>query len=118
MPSYLLENRGAFKKNPNRTRTDAVDGREIGSAPAHLDSQHAAAWAEIVDNAIPGTLGQSDRIAVELMARLLVKLRDGMAAAGEIALLANLQARFGCTPADRSRVVARPQPKKNDFDDL
>lgn len=119
LPGTVLDARGSFRKNPNRKRNDAVDDREIGSAPAHLDAQHAAAWAEIVDNSIPGTLGRSDRIAVEITARLLVKVRDGVATSGETALLANLQARFGGTPADRSRVSApQPKAKRNEFADF
>lgn len=118
MPSYLLEARGSFKRNPNRKRVDVVDDRALGDPPEHLNESERAAWLELAANATPDTLSRADRIALELTARLLLKMRSGEARASELTLLAGQLAKFGCTPADRSRVVATPKPKTNDFDDI
>ena len=118
MPSYLLEGRGSFKKNPNRKRVDVVDDRALGDPPEHLDESERAAWLELASNATPGTLSKADRVALELTARLLLKMRSGESKAAELTLLAGQLAKFGCTPADRSRVTAIPKPKANDFADL
>ena len=118
MPSYLLENRGAFKKNPNRKRTDVVDARALGDPPEHLDEAERAAWAELAGNALPDVLSRADRTTLELTVSLLLKLRSGVAMASELSLLATQLAKLGMSPADRSRVVAIPKPKTNAFDDI
>lgn len=118
MPSYLLDARGAYKKNPNRTRVDVVDGRELGAPPEHLDEAGRAAWLELAGNATPDTLSRADRVALELTTRLLLKMRSGEAKAAELTLLAGQLAKFGCTPADRTRVTAIPRKEHNEFDDL
>jgi len=118
MPSYLLEGRGAFKKNPNRKRVDAVDDRALGDPPEHLNEAERAAWIELAGNALPDTLGRADRTTLELTVSLLLKLRSGAAMASELSLLATQLAKLGMSPADRSRVVAIPKPKPNDFADL
>lgn len=118
MPSYLLEARGSFKKNPNRKRVDVVDGRTLGGPPEHLSEPERAAWIELADNALPDTLGRADRTTLELTVSLLLKLRSGAAMASELSLLATQLAKLGMSPADRSRVAAIPKAKKNDFADL
>jgi hypothetical protein len=118
IPSYLLENRGAYKKNPNRKRNDPVDDRALGDPPEHLNKSERAAWLELAGNALPDTLGRADRTTLELTVSLLLKLRSGAAMASELSLLATQLAKLGMSPADRSRVVAIPKPKTNDFVDL
>ncbi len=121
-PSNILELRGAFEKNPQRRREEPNVDRELGAAPGHFDDSRCAAWAEIVELAPEGVLTKADRIAIEMLADLLVRYRASMTPGGDKFTSADrrdlmaILARFGMTAADRSRVAA---PKyKEDTGDL
>lgn len=118
LSSSALEARGAFALNPNRKRSDPVDERGIGPAPSHMSVDLCAAWDEIVGNTIPGTLGQADRLAVEVCARLLLKIRTGEATAGEMSLFTNTLGKMGCLPADRNRITIKKKAAGNAFADI
>jgi hypothetical protein len=111
-PSNILDLRGAFDKNPQRRREEPkVDG-ELGPPPDHFDGARRCAWSEIVDMAPEGVLTKADRIAIEMLADLLVNYRASMTPDGNRFTSADrrdlmaLLARFGMTAADRSRVAA------------
>jgi len=111
-PSNVLELRGAFEKNPQRRREEPkVDG-DLGPPPDHFDDARCAAWRELTETAPQGVLTKADRIAVEMLADLMVRYRASMTQAGEKFTSADrrdlmaLLARFGMTAADRSRVAA------------
>ena len=116
-PSNVLELRGAFDKNPQRRREEPEVDPEIGQPPEHFDEARCAAWAELIDMAPEGVLTKADRIAVEMLADLMVRYRASMRPDGEKFTSADrrdlmaLLARFGMTAADRSRVAA---PKDKD----
>lgn len=109
---------GAFNKNP--ARLAAREGEpepqdQIGPAPPHLSEAASGCWREIVNGCHAGVLSPADALAVELAAVLLAELRAGPAAfpTSRLGVLITLLRAFGSTPADRSRVKARPAPKKS-----
>ncbi len=116
-PSNVLALSGAFDKNPNRRRVEPIVDVDLGNAPAHFDEARKAAWAEIIDQAPEGVLTKSDRIAIEMLADLLVRYRASMVPGGKRFISADRRdmlaflSRFGMTAADRSRVAVN---KKDD----
>lgn len=86
----------------------AQDG-ELGDPPACLMDAEREAWREIADQAPPDWLTKSDRLTVELTARLTAKTRAGLATAGEVATLKRLLGELGCNPAVRG-TLALPEP--------
>ena len=85
--------------------------------PKHLDAGQRAAWREIVAMG-GGLLAQSDRLAVELAARLTVRMRaDDALPASTIAQFAALLHRLGLTSAGR-RSIDRVRDSQDDGDDF
>lgn len=114
-PTNVLELRGAYVKNPQRKRkAEPKPTAGIGlfsEGPTDL----AAIWNEVVAQTVPGVMTVSDRLALELVCRLLAEIRQhpGELSVGKVTALCNLLGRFGLTPADRSKVAA-PEAEKED----
>tara|TARA_B100002003_G_scaffold193510_1_gene183019 strand:- start:2876 stop:3250 length:375 start_codon:yes stop_codon:yes gene_type:complete len=110
----------AWKKNPQRRREEFEPVGDIGPAPESLTVEFEI-WDELVAMFPPGILGSSDRVALEVLCRLVFKMRydfENMSAA-QIARLENLLGRFGLTPSDRSKVAPQLGGKKeNPFDGM
>lgn len=108
-PMQLALLDGSFSKNPQRYR-DRLSAEiptlrnPLGSPPEGLNQWELAAWHEITSYAPPGTFGESDRIAVELTARLMGRVRTGRAKASDIQTLRAMLSEFGLTPASRSKI--------------
>ena len=122
-PTEILELRGAFQANPSRRRpATPKSNKELGLPPKGLTDIEQACWAEIVTNIPPGVLTAGDRVIVEVIARLMAKLRtEGLSAmkSAELNLLLNGLGRCGMTPADRSRVFGLPAtPERSAWDAL
>lgn len=79
------------------------------------------AWDYIASTAPSGTLFRRDRVYLQVAAELYVVLCTEGAAKMHPARLARLEmmlAKLGLSPADASRVSARPtEPTGSDFDD-
>jgi hypothetical protein len=119
LPSKILEMRGAFDKNPSRgrEREGEPEGDGLpGDPPDTLTPDEQAAWREIVSLAYPGTLSSGDRLALEYGAVLLVYLRQEryMVPAPLLGRWEAFLAKFGMTPADRSRVKSTVKKKEDD----
>jgi len=113
-PTEILDAKGSFIKHPEYKRPDEpVVTKPLGSPPAHLTPEQKKAWKEIAKQIPPGVAKQADRLSMEMMSVLLCKFRDGTAKASESAQLINLLARFGMTPADRTKVSAGEAPKQS-----
>jgi hypothetical protein len=122
MPGRPRKPTHLHKLEGTRTRTNRRDEPQptgpLGDPPSCLPGDTAAAWREIADALAPGVAGNSDRIAVEIVARLLARLRspEGVTAA-EIACLHRGLASLGMTPAARSKVAPPVRdPKKAEAD--
>ena len=114
-PTKIAELRGAYRKNPSRRPLGEPEpAGVIGPAPSHFSQEQSAIWDEVVGLCYPGVLGQADRIALEIICRLLHLTRtdfDNMTGA-QLARLTGLLGCFGMTPADRAKInVPRAKPK-------
>ncbi|MFM0053360.1 hypothetical protein [Caballeronia grimmiae] len=74
-PAKVLEMRGSYRKNPGRRREEPEVAGPLGDPPQHLSAPEIAAWNEISDAAPRDVLTKSDRITLELAARLLAESR-------------------------------------------
>ena len=112
-PSNVLELKGAFDKNPQRRRKDPKVEPGLGDPPGYFDDEERTIWEEIAATAPEGALAQSDRLCVEMLIPLIVRLRnrEPMKAAERAFMLSTLT-RIGCTPADRSRVARPAEPEE------
>lgn len=120
-PTKVLEMRGAFKKDPQRTRQDAEAVGELTDPPAHVTGAALQAWEEIARYAPIGVITDSDRLSLEVTASLLAQFRADPVEmpAAKLARLEALLGKFGMTPADRAKVGGTSeQPKGNPFADL
>jgi|GEM_PF-2351003 len=72
-----------------------------GRAPAHLNLDQKTVWAEIIRTAPQGVLMKSDRIIVEVLVRLLLKVRTTDGSTAEFNAIANVLGKLGMTPASR-----------------
>lgn len=115
-PSNILELKGAFEKNPQRRREDPKVEIGLGAPPAYFDEDERAIWEEIAASAPAGVLARSDRLCIEMLVPLVLRLRrrEPMKAAERAFMLSTLT-RIGCTPADRSKVA---QPVEDDQHDI
>lgn len=120
-PTNVLELSGAFKKNPKRGRERADEPEPkagIGPAPEWLGDAERKAWDYIVGCVMPGVLGDSDRVYLEVAAELLALKRAVGVMEMESAKLNRLEmmlGKLGMNPADRSRVKGKPVEKSNPF---
>lgn len=120
-PSAVLEARGAFAHNPDRRREDFESGEFEKAPPEYFNEHQSAVWNEIVGVLPASVLQATDRMAVELTARLVAAFRLADDANVSMAMVAQIRtalATLGMTPADRSRVSAKKAPAVNPFAEL
>jgi phage terminase small subunit len=93
----------------------------IGRPPMHLRPAEKAAWIELVRTAHPGLLSRSDRIIVEIAARLIVRMRHPDAKNSEYTALLTVLSKLGMTPASRLKLnlppIAVPTPEVQSEED-
>lgn len=121
-PTEVLKLVGAGKKNPARLRERAgepTDNDPLGDPPAYLMATEREIWGVLKDQLVEGVALASDRMAFEVLCRLVGLMQTngiGGMEVGQIAQMNKLFVAFGMTPADRSRVKAPPKnTKKNPF---
>ena len=128
LPKNIHILKGTAKAHPERMRereNEPVNKAPIGKPSKYLSTVEKRFFKEIVDNSIEGVLGKSDRIAVEIAAALLFKVRNlnivegevQPATAGEQQLLCKYLGQFGMLPADRAKLSVEPKKAKSVFDD-
>lgn len=125
-PRAIKELRGTDKRNRERMNpNEPIPERGIGPAVrptsgSNLNSAEQAIWDEIVGISYTGVLGEADRIALEMMCRLVHEMRTDFVemTAAKITQLSNLLGRFGMTPSDRTKIVVPKAEKKNPFGDM
>ena len=117
-PSHLHELSGAWKKNPQRRRTNEPQPTAgIGPCPAHCDEAVRDAWDELVDQIAPGVLTCQDRLPLEILATLLIEFRTKGAdmSAARFNGMRVLCGQFGLSPSERGRVEVPDQHAANPF---
>jgi phage terminase small subunit len=120
-PTALKELNGSARHDPQRiNRNEPKPTRGIGPANSSLNEQQQAIWDEVVGISYAGVLGEADRIALEMMCRLIYEMRNDFEemSAAKITQLSTLLGRFGMTPSDRSKIVIPKAEKKNPFEVL
>lgn len=120
-PQALREIQGTAKDHPGRqNKEQPVPVRGIGPNHSSLTEYESAIWDEVVGISYAGVLGEADRIALEMMCRLIAEMRlnfEGMTAA-KITQLSQLLARFGMTPSDRTKIVIPKKENQNPFEEF
>lgn len=120
-PTAIKQIQGTAKQHPERLNKDEpVPVRGIGPNHSSLTEYEAAIWDEVVGISYAGVLGEADRIALEMMCRLIAEMRldfEEMTAA-KITQLSQLLGRFGMTPSDRTKIVIPKSKNKNPFEDM
>jgi len=103
---------GTFQQNKKRYEhlTDPVVTIQlpVGRPPAHLQAAEKAAWAELVRVAHSGLLTRSDRVILEIAAKLIVRMRTSDAKTSEFNALLSVLAKLGMTPAARLKMNLQP----------
>ena len=124
-PTALLEAAGAFRKDPARGLARQFEPRPtspLGDPPPCFDPLQRDIWFELAAMAPAHVLTGCDRWLVEILCRLMARLRSGeIIKAAEYSLIFAGLGRMGLTPADRSKVMVPPDdaPQPDDpFADL
>ena len=77
-PTWMLEDNGAFRKNPARRRSlgrEPQTSGSIGDCPDYVNARQSAAWHELIGEATAGSLARSDRKCLEMTALLVCRMR-------------------------------------------
>lgn len=121
-PNYLKLLNGSAKQHPERHREDHLipePEHELGDAPDTLGAEYVPIWDELVSIIPAGVTGDSDRISLEFLCRLIFEIRTSDTfTASHYQQYMSFASRFGLTPADRQRVKVPEKPKKSGFDDV
>ena len=120
-PTALKQVQGTDQKNKDRLNPDEPSPtRGIGPAHKTLSGYEQEIWDEIVGISYRGVLGEADRIALEMMCRLVAEMRLDFVemTAAKITQLSQLIGRFGMTPSDRTKIVVPKEQNKNPFDGM
>ena len=112
---------GTLRPTRHRDRENEPEVIEpLGGPPEGWRIEAKLLWAELANLVPAGVATKADRVAFEVLLRLVAKMREGPEAMTP-ALASQLRAAcavFGMTPADRSRVSAPRLPEDNPFAQL
>ncbi len=120
-PSALKQIQGTDKQHPERiNENEPVPVRGIGPNHSSLTAYEAEIWDEVVGISYAGVLGEADRIALEIMCRLIAEMRVDYSefTAAKITQLSQLLGRFGMTPSDRTKIVIPKGEQQNPFEGM
>jgi phage terminase small subunit len=119
-PTRILELRNSFREHPSRRREDPDIPGALGDPPSYFCADLSGIWQELAEQAPVGVLTSADRILVEVVCHLTLKLRvfgidrkDGLCGAEQSQLTTILRA-LGCSPSDRSKVSVQPRSDEDD----
>ena len=107
LPSNVKRLKNTYRKH-RENQEEPISKESLGDAPDCLDEAQKKVWVELSNNAIEGVLTDTDRIIIEIIARLLSKLRtEGKLTVGEMGHLIGCLARIGFTPSDRAKISVK-----------
>lgn len=82
-----------------------------GRAPAHFNVKQKAVWAEILRTAPQGVLTKSDRLAIEILVNMLLKIRSIDApSTSDYNAIVNMFGKMALTPASRHSMNVERTP--------
>jgi hypothetical protein len=106
---------GTLQKNLGRYQTRIASkitiAAPIGTAPRHLQAIEKSIWAEVTRSAPSGLLTKSDRLALEVLCRLVARTRTAEFKTSESNALLAVLGKFGLTPSDRLKMSLEPLPE-------
>jgi hypothetical protein len=108
--SHLALN-GGLKHDPKRYENrgpQPIPSGPIGNPPTHFSPALRIIWRELKLQSPPGVLTNSERLILEVMCGLVLRLRLGTISTGEMSQLIGCIAKLGLTPTDRVRVHPIP----------
>lgn len=111
------ERTGAWKKHPERRRTEPKPSGALGEPPAWLTEPERDAWNELVGEAHKDVLTAGDRTILALAAEMLADFKVNRVnwTAAQRAQLRYVLGELGLTPAARSKVTpGEKKPSEND----
>ena len=110
LPTEIQALKGAFRKNPQRTRpVGAKASRPLGNPPRYFAEDEVEIWLETVEDAPAGVLTSADRTVFELLCRLRAKFRRDWLTGAEMSQMTWCLSHLGFTPSDRSKVEGQPE---------
>jgi hypothetical protein len=120
LPTSQLEASGAFDHDPQRRADreyEPVPTGPLGDPPEIFDDRQRDVWHELVALVPSGVLFNADRILVEIVCRLIARMRAGeYLKAAETNQIISCLARMGMTPSDRSK-LSSPRPNDEQAED-
>lgn len=120
-PTQIRKIQGTIKDHPGRQNpNEPTPARGIGPSHDSLTEYEREIWDEVVGISYRGVLGEADRIALEMMCRLIAEMRLDFTemTAAKITQLSQLLGRFGMTPSDRTKIVIPKEQNVNPFDGM
>src|SRR5215211_6255331 len=90
---------------------------ELGGPPPSLSANERAVWHEVVSELIPGVARRADRVALEMLVRLVFTVRQDPTRLTP-AMAAQIRAacgEFGMTPSARTRLSSPPMQVDSKF---
>ncbi len=119
-PRKVLERSGAFRKDPNRDRDPNPEGKgELDTTPPEdFDAPLIKIWDELVEQIPEGVATNSDRIHIELTAKMVHQSRTQEVNAAWLSQMSRMLKAIGLTPAGRANLGVTGPKKPNKFADL
>ena len=120
-PMELRELHGTAHRNKQRNNDSApIKTRGIGEPPDYLSEDQKKIWDEVVSNMYAGVLGEGDKMAFEMLVRLIHEMRTNFSEmpGAKLSQLNSLLSKFGMTPSDRTKIVVPKEKKKNPFESV
>jgi hypothetical protein len=115
LPKSIHILKGSDKANPARMKArenEPENTKPLGKPPSELNNIEKKYFNQIASESIAGVLGEADRIAVSLAAKLMALTHSPEGAtAAQTAQLIKLLSQFGMTPSDRSKLSIEPIKK-------
>jgi hypothetical protein len=78
---------GTLQRHPGHYASRLSGGivlTSIGRPPGYLNANEKVTWAEIVKTAPPGLLTKHDRIALEIVVKMVIRMRTTQVKASEL----------------------------------
>ena len=103
---------GTLQRHPGRYAARLSGGtliEPIGRAPSHLSTSERVTWTELTKQAPPGLLTKHDRISVEIVTKMVVRMRTSELKMSELSSITAILGKLGMTSHGRSKMEL-PEP--------